>query len=122
MNLNHINLGVTDVPATVGMFQTYFGLRPVDGFPANPKMAFLNDDAGALISLFKVGDAVYPKIFHVGFTRGTVAEVREIHAKLAAGGLEPDEPREEHGRFAFYFRSPGGFTVEVNAFLPRDAG
>ena len=122
MTLNHINLGVTDVPATVAMFQTYFGLRPVDGFPSNPKMAFLLDDADALVSLFKVGDATYPKIFHIGFTRPAVADVLAIHAQLTAGGFDPEQPREEHGRFTFYFKAPGGFTVEVNTFLPRDHG
>ena len=117
MNLNHINLGVTDVPATVSLLQTYFGLQPVAGFPANPKMAFMTDDAGALLSLFKVGDVTYPKIFHIGFMRPTVDEVRAIHARLAAGGFDPEVPREEHGRFTFYFKAPGGFTVEVNSFL-----
>ena len=69
MQLNHINLGVTDVPATVAMFKTYFGLRPVADFPANDKMAFLQDDTDALLSLFRVKDATYPKIFHAGFFR-----------------------------------------------------
>ena len=75
MNLNHINLGVTDVPATVAMFETYFGLVRPEGMPLTPKMAFLIDDAGSLVSLFKVPDATYPKIFHIGFTRPTAAEV-----------------------------------------------
>lgn len=117
MKLNHINLGVTDVPATVAMFQTYFGLRPAPGTPQTPKMAFLNDDNGALIALFKVGDAVYPKIFHIGFIQDTVEQVRAIHAQLVAGGFSPGEPREEHGRVTFYFDAPGGFVVEVDAFL-----
>ena len=28
----------------------------------------------------------------------------------------PKSPRDEHGRYTFYFKAPGGFTVEVNAF------
>ena len=118
MILNHINLGVSDVPATVAMFETYFGLHPVAGFPGDARMAFLNDDAGGLVSLFKVNDVTYPKIFHVGFMRPTVAEVDDIHARLVAAGLEPGRPREEHGRYTFYFQAPGGFTVEVNSFHP----
>ena len=46
----------------------------------------------------------------------TREQVMDIHAKLHASGFEPQEPREEHGRFTFYFQAPGGFTVEVNAF------
>lgn len=117
MQLNHINLGVTDVPATVAMFETYFGLRPVTDFPANDRMAFLQDDTNALISLFRVKDATYPKVFHVGFIQDDVAKVDAIHGRLAVDGFAPGEPREEHGRYTFYFEAPGGFTVEVNAFL-----
>ena len=120
MNLNHVNLGVTAVMPTVEMFETYFGLRR-GGAPVDDRMAFLNDDRGAVISLFKVKDATYPKIFHVGFIRDTVEEVHALHAELVAGGFEPDAPREEHGRLTFYFWAPGGFRVEVNTFLKGDS-
>ena len=119
MKLNHINLGVTAVAPTVAMFETYFGLRRAPWAPVDDRMAFLNDDDGAVISLFRVKDATYPKIFHVGFIRDSADEVHAIHARLAADGFDPEEPREEHGRLTFYFKAPGGFTVEVNAFLPR---
>ena len=117
MILNHINLGVTDLPATVAMFETYFGLRPIAGFPANDKMAFMNDDKDAVISLFRVKDATYPKIFHIGFIQERVEQVDALHERLTAGGFAPGVPREEFGRHTFYFAAlPGGFTVEVNAF------
>ena len=117
MQLNHINLGVTDVAATVGMFETYFGLRPIEDFPANDKMAFLHDDTDAVISIFRVKDATYPKVFHIGFIQDEKAKVDALHARLVADGFAPDTPRDEHGRYTFYFQAPGGFTVEVNAFL-----
>ncbi len=116
MHLNHVNLGVTDVPATVGLLETYFGLRPVKDFPANDKMAFLLDDTDALISLFRVKDAIYPKIFHVGFMQDKVETVTALHERLTADGFDPEAPREEFGRYTFYFQAPG-FTIEVNSFL-----
>ncbi len=119
MQLNHINLGVTDVVATVAMFETYFGLRSIENFPVNDKMAFLHDDTDAVISLFRVKDATYPKIFHIGFIQDDAAKVDAIHERLAAAGFAPGAPRDEHGRYTFYFEAPGGFTVEVNAFRPR---
>ena len=67
MKLNHINLGVTDVPATIALLETYFGLRRVEGMPQTNGMSFVHDDNRALISLFRVNDASYPKIFHIGF-------------------------------------------------------
>ena len=117
MNLNHVNLGVSDVPATVALLEAHFGLRRLDWVPVNPKMAFLSDDAGALLSLFKVADVTYPKTFHIGFMQPTPAEVTRVHEALADGGFAPEVPREEHGRFTFYFRAPGGFTIEVSSLL-----
>ena len=72
MNLNHLGLGVTEVPKTVAMFEKYFGLRTVEHAPANDKMGFLNDDSGALITIFRVPDVNYPKIFHIGFMQDSL--------------------------------------------------
>ena len=117
MNLNHINLGITEIAPTVAMLGTYFGLRPMARMPANDKMAFLEDDRGTLVSLFKVKDTTYPKIFHIGFMQETAPQVHAMYEKLAAGGFKPDVPREEHGRLTFYVMAPGGFMIEVSAFL-----
>ena len=103
------------------MFETYFGLRSFEEAPRNDKIAFLTDESGSMIALFKVGDATYPKIFHVGFMRGSVEEVRRLHGKLKEGGSEPEEPRQDHGRFTVYFKAPGGFTVEVNSMQEAEA-
>jgi lactoylglutathione lyase len=117
MKLNHINLGVTDVAATVALFEKYFGLRVVNHMPQNDFMAFTNDENDALISVFKANDVVYPKIFHIGFLQDTVEQVNAIHAKLVAGGFDPGEAKEEYGRFVFYLQSPGGFMIEVSAVV-----
>ena len=117
MNLNHLGLGVTEVPQTVAMFEKYFGMRRVGYSPANDKMGFLNDDSGALITIFRVPDVTYPKIFHIGFMQDTVEQVHAIHEQLSMDGFHPEAMREEYGRKTFYFKAPGGFTVEVNAFI-----
>ena len=117
MNLNHMGLGVTEIARTVEMFETYFGWRRAEGTPVNERMAFLLDDSDALITMFKVKDATYPKIFHIGFIQDSVEQVTAMHERLTAGGFEPENVREEHGRMTFYFRAPGGFMIEVNAFL-----
>lgn len=119
MKINHLGLAVTDVVATVEMFETYFGLVRVPEAPMNAKMGFMLDDDGALITLFKTNDAVYPKIFHIGFMQGNVEQVYMIHEKLKAGGFNPEEVREEHGRMTFYFKTPGNFVVEVNSLIQQ---
>lgn len=117
MNLNHLGLGVTEVPETVAMLEKYFGLRRLEHSPVNAKMGFLNDDSGALITLFKVPDATYPKIFHIGFMQDKVERVLDLHEQLTTDGFNPGQTKEEFGRLTFYFTAPGGFTVEVNAFI-----
>ncbi|MFC4453069.1 VOC family protein [Deinococcus sonorensis] len=118
MKLNHINLGVTDVPATVDLFQQHFGLRPAgEGMPMNDRMAFLRDDAGSLISVFRAPDVTYPKVFHIGFMQDTPEQVRAMHAQLTGAGFEIPEPHENNGRLTFYFNTPGGFVLEVESFF-----
>lgn len=119
MKINHLGFAVTDVMATVEMFETYFGLVRVPEAPMNAKMGFMLDDDGALITLFKTNDAVYPKIFHIGFMQGNVEQVYVIHEKLKAGGFNPEGIREEHGRMTFYFKAPGNFVVEVNSLIQQ---
>jgi lactoylglutathione lyase len=80
-------------------------------------MGFLNDDSGASITIFRVPDVNYPKIFHIGFMQDSVEQVHSLHAQLSADGFEPEAMREGYGGKTFYFRAPGGFTVEVNAFI-----
>ena len=118
MKLNHINLGVSDVTQAVDIFGRFFGLRPAgDGMPLNEHMAFLRDDAGALLSLFRVPDPQYPKVFHIGFLQDTPAQVRAIHRQLVEGGFQVPPPSENHGRLTFYFQAPFGVVVEVESFL-----
>ena len=117
MKLNHIGFAVTDVVATVEMFENYFGLIRAPGAPLTPKMGFVLDDDGSLITLFKTNDAVYPKIFHIGFMQGNIEQVYQMHEKLRAGGFDPEDVREEHGRITFYFKAPGNFVIEVNSLM-----
>ena len=114
MTLNHLNLTVTDVPATVALFEKYFGLRRTAMDNAN--MAFMRDDHDAFISMFKGSDVSYPGMFHIGFTQETEQQVDAIYQRLVADGFAPTAPREDHGRWTFYFQSPGGVVIEVQKF------
>ena len=121
MTLNHLNLSVTDVPACVAMFETYFGLTRSD-MPVNDQMAFLRGEDGFLLSMFRAKEVSYPKSFHIGFLQDTPEQVHAIHARLLEGGFQVPPPHENHGRLTFYFDAPGGFVVEVESFLPRQEG
>lgn len=113
MKLNHLNLTVTDVPATSSFLQTYFGLEKVGG---NDAMTFLRDDNGMVLALMRPRsgeEVVYPASFHIGFIQRSEEEVNRINQQMREDGFEVQEPRHFHGSWTFYMRAPGGFVVEV---------
>jgi catechol 2,3-dioxygenase-like lactoylglutathione lyase family enzyme len=115
MRLNHLNLTVPDVPATRALFESYFGLRCV-AERGRDALVVMVDESGFVLTLNnfdKASEVSYPGAFHVGFMQDSRERVDEIHAKLKAGGFDPEPPREFHGAWTFYFRAQGGFLVEV---------
>ena len=84
MNLNHINLMVTDVQETYRFLEKETEVR-------------------------------YPVNFHIGFGQPGEEAVNEVNRRLKADGFDVPEPSRQHGSWTFYFRAPGGFTVEVLA-------
>jgi catechol-2,3-dioxygenase len=112
MILNHINLSVSDVGAAKSFLMTYFGLTDTGWGGGNRNMAFLRDDRGFLLSMFKHKDTVYPGSFHIGFGQPDRAAVLAMNARLKADGFVVEPPREQHA-FTFYVDAPGGFQVEV---------
>jgi catechol 2,3-dioxygenase-like lactoylglutathione lyase family enzyme len=80
-------------------------------------MGFLTDD-GAVISLTsmkvaKETEVTYPASFHIGFIQESEARVNEINRRLRDDGFDIAPPARLHGSWTFYFRAPGGFTIEV---------
>jgi lactoylglutathione lyase len=112
MILNHLNLTVSDVGAAKSFLMTYFGLKELGG--GNRNRAFLRDDRGLVLSLFKGKDVTYPGTFHIGFIQPSEAKVDEVNARLKADGFDVASPERSHA-WTFYVNAPGGFTVEVLA-------
>jgi lactoylglutathione lyase len=111
MVLNHINLTVTNAMETQEFLAKYFEMKPM-GKPS-PKMAFLTDENGMILSMFSAPNVTYPETFHIGFAQKSPEKVNEIYGLLKADGYEVDAPSRMHGSWTFYFRAPGGFTIEV---------
>ena len=117
MTLNHLNLTVTDVLETQKFLETYFGMTNGGG---NKNIAFLRDDNGMVLTLtsMKVGGEVevrYPATFHIGFIQPSEERVNAINTRLKEDGFDVPPPSRQHGSWTFYFRAPGGFTIEVLA-------
>jgi catechol 2,3-dioxygenase-like lactoylglutathione lyase family enzyme len=117
MNLNHLHLTVTDVPAAAAFLETYFGLRRIGGGKTNKNFTALFDDNGLVLTLMKAGPGTvvqYPGHFHIGFMQESEEQVDELNLRLKDDGFEVEPPQRAHG-WTFYVKAPGGFTVEVLA-------
>ena len=117
MKLNHLNLTVTDVQQTYRFLETYFGMLGQGG---NNNIAFLTDENGMILTLtsMKLGkesEVSYPATFHIGFAQASAEAVNEINKRLKDDGYDVPAPSRQHGSWTFYFRAPGGFTIEVLA-------
>jgi lactoylglutathione lyase len=117
MNLNHLNLTVTDVPAASQFLETYFGLHNHEGERQNKNFTVLRDDNGLVLTLMKTSsqsEVKYPGNFHIGFIQPTEQAVDDINQRLKADGFNV-QPPEHHHAYTFYVEAPGGFTIEVLA-------
>src|SRR5262249_17453090 len=71
VNLNHLNLTVTDVQETYRFLEKYFGM---EGKGGNNNIAFLTDENGMILTLTSrklggVAEVTYPPNFHIGFVQ-----------------------------------------------------
>ena len=116
MKLNHINLTVTDAAETARFLERYFGLRGMAGVEPKKTVAMLRDDDGMVITLMRGShntEVEYPGMFHVGFIQPSEERVNEFNRRLKEDGFDVPAPARLHGSWTFYFRAPGGFTIEV---------
>ena len=116
MKLNHLNLTVTDAREAAEFLERYFGLRRMEGLEPKSTFAILRDDNGMVLTLIRGQrdqPVEYPGSFHIGFIQESEERVNEINRSLREGGFEVDAPDRLHGSWTFYFKAPGGFTIEV---------
>src|SRR4051812_25354812 len=112
MKLNHLNLSVADVSETRKLLETYFGFTGLKE-RGNDKFDIVFDDNDLVLTLMKDAEVNYPKTFHIGFIQESEEQVNEINQRLKDDGFDVKLPKRFHGSWTFYFRAPGGFTIEV---------
>lgn len=113
MKLNHADLLVRDVPASVAYFETYFGLRLQTN--ANSKaIAVLNDGHGFVLVLQHADDPHYPEGFHLGFLVDDAQQVRALQARAKTDGLQVSDVIVNGRGTIAYFTAPEGYFVEVS--------
>ena len=105
MKLNHLNLVVSNVAASIALFETYFGFRCTE-IKGDNVIAVLKgtDDFTLVLMMNKEGSVLYPKAFHLGFMLAEAPSVTEIYEQLRSGGIAVGEPPKTiRDSFGFYF-------------------
>ncbi|HMG82879.1 MAG TPA: VOC family protein [Ferruginibacter sp.] len=124
MNLNHLNLTVTNVTEAIDFFETYFDFSCVATKGENMIAVLKGDDYFELVlmnaSMNKKGDGSYPDAFHIGFIMDTQEEVIKAYKKLKTGGITLErEPKKIRENFGFYFYYDK-IMIEVSALIKDD--
>ena len=115
MNINHLDLQVSDVPGHGAFFERLFGLE-CQTSRTSPAIAILKDPGGFLLVLQrkKRPDEAYPEGFHLGFLVGDVGIVESIQKRAQAEGIEVSDIIRNSRGVMIYCRAPDGFSVEVS--------
>lgn len=114
MNVNHINLTVTDVRAATEFFETYCVLYQRGG---RDGMAVLADENDFVLTVMETGEqttVAYPHTFHIGFFVESETAVDDIHSRLTEDGFDVPAPTKRHA-YGFYVEAPGEVTVEIGS-------
>lgn len=119
VRINHLDLQVLDVPASVVMFEQVFGLQ-LQSNRRSPALAILGDGHGFVLVLQRRDAVAYPDDFHLGFLVDDVAAVHAAHARARAAGLPAADVVTDNRSTRTYCRAPEGYLIEVSCPRPRD--
>ena len=114
MNINHLDLQVTDVQRSVVFFETFFGLT-LQTNRTSPAIAILSDGAGFVLVLQRKKEPAqtYPDGFHLGFLVDEIAIVERTHAALLQAGVEVSAI-DRNSRGTMIYCRHDGILVEVS--------
>jgi catechol 2,3-dioxygenase-like lactoylglutathione lyase family enzyme len=127
MQLKHLNLTTSDVPALAAFFERHFGFtRAVERGTGGFILLRNADDFFLAVMRGKKDDAIaYPKSFHVGFYLDGLEAVQAKHDELESAGLSPGKIQTQSDSgwgTHFYCTAPGDVMVEIAvAPTPQDA-
>ncbi|MEO7496921.1 MAG: VOC family protein [Massilia sp.] len=114
MQLNHLDLSVSDVGAASAFLCRHFGFALLQT-KGQQGMAVLAGEGGFVLVLTRVTQGLaYPKTFHVGFLVPEAAQVADKHAELEAASVVVSPLQDMRGGPCFYCRTEWGFMLEVS--------
>lgn len=125
MQLNHLNLCVSNVPEACSFFQRCFDLRLLQQH--KEALAVLSDEHGFTLVLMnpqamRQEMRPYPDGFHIGFLLDTPEQVEQTYQRLVAEGVQfLHEPRKIRKSYGFYFTALDDILFEVSCPLSLQA-
>lgn len=116
MQLNHLNLSVSNVQGARLLFEKHFGLKAVEGTQDKDTFLALKDENGFVLTLMEKREGTqYPGNFHIGFLKQSKETLQSIYSELKMQGYEVDPPKKYRGEnYDLYFNTPFGFTIQVS--------
>jgi catechol 2,3-dioxygenase-like lactoylglutathione lyase family enzyme len=120
LKLNHLDLQVSDVQASVLFFERSFGLA-LQSSRASPALAVLSDGEGFTLVLQrrKNDDERYPEGFHFGFLVDDIETVVAFHTRAREQGLDVSDVIKNGRGTLVYCRAMDGIVVEVSCHRAR---
>lgn len=117
MNINHLNLVVNNLSATVSFFETYFDFNCIAEKGQVISVLKNPSDFTLVIMKDKQQQPRYPENFHLGFMLDSPEKVDNIHKKLVAGKVNVEQlPGKIRDSYGFYFHFDNLF-IEVGHYL-----
>lgn len=115
VQLNHLDLPVSDVPATAQFLVDHFGCSPITRLDS-PAIVILDDGHGFTFVLQRRRDPAerFPAGLHIGFIVDDPAEVAVHRERLAAAGLRVSEVQTNARGVQCYCSGPSELIVEVS--------
>lgn len=112
MKLNHLSFPSTDVAATAGLFERHLGCTAT---AFGTSRLLKRPDFDIVIEDACDRDVDWPRNFHLGFELPSLEDVRSLHDRFKAQGVEMETEVVSHVRGSrFFCRAPGGVMFEIN--------
>lgn len=113
MQLNHLDLSVSDVASASAFLIRHFGFTLLHA-KGNHGMAVLAGAGSFTLVLTRNESPDYPKTFHIGFLLDDAGAVGAKHAELTEAGVTGLSTLQEmRGALGFYCQTEWGILLEV---------
>lgn len=122
--LTHVGVFVRDIEKMTAFYRDVIGLTVTDegDIPGDRKIVFMSNDPGehhqlVLVSGRPDGDAVLAAQ-QLSFLVDTLDDVRTLHDKVSAAGMEITQQTCHGNALSFYFKDLDGNRVEIYTHTP----